>query len=102
MTKQEIRVTLDNVQEALDGIGSDASFLFVAKDGLRFAMGGVPEEIEAGIVIAMLRYPIVRNIIHRCSAFYDTAEENFGEMVRKEKPDHLIEMYYKDTKDKGK
>ena len=103
MTQQEIKETLDKVQNLLDGLqGTDTSFLFVARDGNRFAMGGVPKYVGACITHAMLRYPIVRDIIHRCSAFYDTANKNFGETARKDKPDHLIEMYYKDTKDKGK
>lgn len=93
MTKQEIRATLDKVQDALDGIGGDASFLFVAKDDLRFAMGGVPEEIEAGIVIAMLRYPLVKQIIDNCVNVYKTADAIYGEEVRNSKPDHLIEKY---------
>lgn len=89
----EIKKTQRMAQKLLETLqGKEASFLFVGNEGNCFTMGGDPVHIEAQIVFAMCRYPVVRDIITKCAERFDELNEEFGEEVRNVTMDHLIEQ----------
>ena len=93
MKRIEIKQVFDNVQEQLDALqGSEASFLFIGHQGNHFAIAGHTNEIAAQILFAMIRYPVVRDIIKECAEKYDGMEKQYGKSVRDVKMDHLIEQ----------
>ncbi len=93
MKKEEIKQVFDGVQKQLDTLqGSGASFMFIGHEGNNFVIGGHPIEIAAQIVIAMIRYPVVRDIIKGCAYQFDSLNDELGEDVKKIKMVHLIEL----------
>lgn len=69
MTKEEIKQVFDNVQQQLETLqGSEASFMFIGHQGNHFAIAGQTNEIGAQILFAMMRYPVIRDIIKDCAA----------------------------------
>ena len=93
MKKEEIKQVFDDVQKRLDTLqGEEASFMFIGHEGNHFVLGGNPTEIAAQIVFAMIRYPVIRNIIKQCAERFDEMNAQYGEDVKGVKMDHLIEQ----------
>ena len=91
--KEEIKKKFDEVQEILDSLqGSDATFMFIGHEGNHFVMSGSPINIKAQIVFAMIRYPIIRDIIKNCAERFDEMNKEFGDKVKGVTMDHLIEV----------
>lgn len=92
MTEQEIKMKFDEVQEILDSMqGAGATCMFIGHEENHFVISGSPTNISAQIVFAMMRYPIVRDIIKTCAKRFDELNEECGDGVRDIKMDHLIE-----------
>lgn len=93
MDKKDIKQIFDEVQLKLDTLqGEDATFMFIGHEGNHFVLGGNPDNIAAQIVFAMIRYPIVRDIIQKCAVNYETLNAKLGKQVKDVKMDHLIEQ----------
>lgn len=91
--KEEIRNKFDKVQEILDSLqGSGATFMFIGHEGNNFVISGNPVGIEAQMVFAMMRYPVVRDIVKTCAARFDELDKMAGDDARKVKMSHLIEV----------
>ena len=94
MTKQEIKQALDEVQARLDGLQDEgASFLFIGHEGNHFTLSGNPRMLTAQLIFAMMRYPIVRDIIKACADKYDELNKEHGQTAREVVMSHLIEKY---------
>ena len=92
MTTEEIKKKFGEVQEILDSLqGSDATFMFIGHEGNHFVISGSPININAQILFAMMKYPVVRNIIKTCAARFDKVNKECGDNVRNITMDHLIE-----------
>ena len=88
-----VKEKFGKVQEILDSLqGKDATFMFIGHEGNHFVLGGSPVNIEAQIVFAMCRYPVIRDIIKTCAERFDELNKEYGDNVRKVKMDHLIEQ----------
>ncbi len=93
MNEKGIKQVFGDVQQRLETLqGSGASFLFIGHQGNHFTISGHPTEIAAQIVFAMMRYPVIRDIIKQCAAWYDGLNAEYGSNVRDAKMDHLIEQ----------
>ena len=93
MKEEEIKKVFDDVQKQLDTLrGSDSSFLFIGHEGNHFVINGHPHKIAAQIVFAMIRYPVIRDIIKQCVEQFDSMNDKYGERVKQVKMDHLIEQ----------
>ena len=93
MEKTEIKKIQRMAQKLLEQLqGEEASFLFVGDEGNCFTIGGDPTMIAAQILFAMVRYPVVKDIIKKCADNYDDLNEKFGEDVRNITLEHLIEV----------
>ena len=93
MNEKEIKQVFGDVQQQLDTLqGSDASFMFIGHQGNHFAISGKTNEISAQILFAMMRYPVIRDIIKQCASRYDDLNAKYGGNVRNVKMDHLIEQ----------
>lgn len=93
MEENKIKQVFGDVQQRLETLqGSDASFLFIGAQGNHFSIGGMTNEISAQILFAMMRYPVIRDIIKECAAQYDDLNAEYGSDVRDVKMDHLIEQ----------
>lgn len=93
MNENEIKQVFDDVQQQLDTLlGSEASFMFIGHQGNHFVISGKTDEISAQILFAMMRYPVIRDIIKECAALYDGMNAEYGSNVRDVKMDHLIEQ----------
>lgn len=93
MDKTEIKEIQRMAQKLLERLqGEEASFLFVGDEGNCFTIGGDPTMIAAQILFAMVRYPVVKDIIKKCADNYETLNEKFGEDVRSLTLDHFIEV----------
>ena len=93
MDKEEIKKIQRMAQKLLEQLqGEEASFLFVGDEGNCFTIGGDPTMIAAQILFAMVRYPVVRQIIQKCADNYESLNEKFGEDVRNLTLEHLIEV----------
>ena len=91
-TEEEIKKRFDIVQDILDTLqNSDATFMFIGHEGNHFILSGNTTNISAQIMFAMMRYPIVRDIIKTCASRYDELNEEHGDKARNIKMDHLIE-----------
>ena len=93
LEKEEIKKIQRMAQKPLELLqGEEASFLFLGDEGNCFTIGGDPTMIAAQILFAMVRYPVVRQIIQKCADNYETLNEKFGEDVRNLTLEHLIEV----------
>ena len=93
MEKTEIKKIQRMAQKLLEQLqGKEASFLFIGDEGNCFTIGGDPTMIAAQIMFAMVRYPVVKDIIKKCADNYDDLNEKFGEDVRNITLEHLIEV----------
>lgn len=93
MTNEEIKKKFNNVQEILDSLqGSGATCMFIGHEGNHFVLSGNPTNIAAQIVFAMMRYPVVKDIIKMCEVRFDEMNKEFGNNVRNIIMDHLIEV----------
>lgn len=93
MDKTEIKKIQRAAQKLLEQLqGTEASFLFVGDEGNCFAIGGDTTMIATQILFAMVRYPVVKDIIKKCADNYETLNEKFGEDVRSLTLEHLIEV----------
>lgn len=93
MKKEEINQVFGDVQKQLDTLqGSGASFMFIGHEGNHFVLGGNLINISAQIVFAMIRYPVVRDIIKTCAKQFDSLNDKYSEDVKQVKMDHLIEL----------
>jgi enoyl-CoA hydratase/carnithine racemase len=93
MTTKEIKQLFDEIQNKLDNLQNEhASFLFLSDEGTHFCMGGDPARIMAQITFAMMRYPVVRDLIKDCAEKFDVLNATMGDDVRKIKLDHQIEQ----------
>lgn len=93
MEEIDIKRKFDEVQEILDSLqGSSATCMFIGHEGNHFVISGSPVNIEAQIVFAMIRYPIVREIVKTCAERFDELNDEHGENVRNVKMVHLIEQ----------
>jgi len=93
MDKSEIKKTQRMAQKLLEQLqGEDASFMFVGDDGNCFTISGNPVNIEAQILFAMCRYPIVKEIIVTCAERFDALNTDLGEGIRNVTLEHLIEI----------
>ena len=87
-----VKEKFGKVQEILDSLqGKGANFMFIGHEGNHFVLSGSPVNIEAQIVIAMCRYPVVRDIIKTCAERFDELNKEYGDNVRNVIMDHLIE-----------
>lgn len=88
-----VKEKFDKVQEILDSLqGKDATFMFIGHEGNHFVLSGSPVNIEAQIVFAMCRYPVIRDIIKTCAERFDELNKEYGDNVRNVVMDHLIEQ----------
>lgn len=93
MDKEEIKKIQLMAQKLLEQLqGSEASFLFVGDEGNCFTIGGDPTMIAAQVLFAMVRYPVVKDIIKKCADNYDALNDKFGEDARNITLEHLIEV----------
>lgn len=94
MNKEQQKQIQRVAQEYLEQLqGTDASFMFVGDEGNCFTTGGIPEHIEAQVIFAMIRYPIVKEIIDRCHNEYRRLNNKMGDEIRNVTMTHLIEKY---------
>ena len=92
MDKSEIKKTQRMAQKLLEQLqGEDASFMFVGDEGNCFTISGNQTNIEAQIMFAMCRYPVVREIIQTCATRFDALNKEYGDDIRNITMDHLIE-----------
>ena len=95
MNEKEIKQVFGDVQQRLETLqGSDASFMFIGHQGNHFVISGKTNEISAQILFAMMRYPVIRDIIKECAARYDSLNAQYGSKARNVKMNHLIEQNY--------
>ena len=88
-----VKEKFGKVQEILDSLqGKDATFMFIGHEGNHFVLSGSPVNIEAQIVFAMCRYPVIRDIIKTCAERFDELNKEYGDNVRNVIMDHLIEQ----------
>ena len=93
MDKEEIKKIQRMAQKLLEQLqGEDASFLFVGDNGNCFTVSGNPVNIEAQIMFAMCRYPIVKEIIKTCATRFDALDKEYGDDIRNVTMEHLIEV----------
>lgn len=89
----EIKKKFGKVQEILESThGSGASCMFIGHEGNHFTLGGHPHKIEAQIIFAMIRYPVVRMIIETCASRFEELNEKYGSDVKNVTMEHLIEI----------
>jgi len=92
MNREEIKNKFDEVQRILDSMqDAGANFMFIGHEGNHFVISGDPVNIEAQILFAMMRYPVVRDIIRTCAGRFNELNDEHGEKARNVKMNHLIE-----------
>lgn len=90
--EKEISKKFDEVQEILDSLqDTGATCMFIGHEGNHFVLSGNQGNIEAQIVFAMMRYPVVRNIIKTCAERYEDLDRKHGDAARNTRMNHLIE-----------
>lgn len=88
-----VKEKFGKVQEILDSLqGKDATFMFIGHEGNHFVLSGSPVNIEAQIVFAMCRYPVIRDIIKTCAERFEELNKEYGDNARNVIMDHLIEQ----------
>lgn len=65
--------------------------MFLTNEGNHFTISGNPKDIIVQLSFAMMRYPIVRDIIKNCAEKFDEMNALLGKEVKNIKLDHLIE-----------
>ena len=91
--KDVVKKRFRHVQEILETLQhEDATCLFIGDEGNTFVISGNPSKIAAQIMFAMLRYPVVKEIIKECADKYETLNKEFGEEIRNVPMEHLIEQ----------
>ena len=93
MEKEEIKKIQRTAQKLLEQLqGTNATFLFIGDEGNCFTVSGDQVNIEAQLMLAMIRYPVVKDIIHNCSKKYDMINKQMGDDMRNITLEHLIEI----------
>ena len=93
MTTTEIKQLFSEIQKKLETLQNEqASFMFLSDEGNNFCMGGDTTSIMAQITFAMMRYPVVRDIIKDCAEKFDLLNATMGDDARNVKLDHQIEQ----------
>lgn len=93
MTEEEIKKMFDDIQQKLETLQDEkASFMFLGNVGNHFTIAGNPTDITAQLSFAMMRYPIVRDIIKNCAEKFDELNALLGKEVKNMKLDHQIEQ----------
>lgn len=93
MSKEEIKMTQRMAQKLLEKLqGEEASFMLIGDEGNCFTISGNPVNIEAQILFAMCRYPIVKEIIVTCAERFEALNTDLGEGIRNVTLEHLIEI----------
>lgn len=89
----DIKDVFNKIQGLLDSLqDTGATFMFMTGEG-RFVVSGDPSSIMAELTIAMVRYPIVKEIIDTCSQKLDEIKAEHGEDIENIKMTHLVEKY---------
>lgn len=93
--KVDIKDVFNKIQGLLDSLqDTGETFMFMTGEG-RFVISGDPTSIMAELTIAMVRYPIVKEIIDTCSKKFDEIKAECGEDIENINMTHLIEKYNK-------
>lgn len=93
--KVDIKDVFNKIQGLLDSLqDTGETFMFMTGEG-RFVISGDPTSIMAELTIAMVRYPIVKEMIDTCSKKFDDIKAEFGEDIENINMTHLIEKYNK-------
>lgn len=91
--KDVVKERFRHVQEILETLQhEDATCLFIGDEGNIFVIIGNPSKIAAQIVFAMIRYPVVKEIINYCADKYEILNKKFGEEIRNVPMEHLVEQ----------
>ncbi len=91
--KVDIKDVFNKIQGLLDSLqDTGATFMFMTGEG-RFVISGDPTSIMAELTIAMVRYPIVKEMIDTCSKKFDEIKAECGEDIENINMTHLIEKY---------
>lgn len=91
--KVDIKDVFNKIQGLLDSLqDTGETFMFVTGEG-RFVISGDPAAIMTELSIAMIRYPIVKEIIDTCSQKFDEIKAEHGEDIENIKMTHLVEKY---------
>jgi hypothetical protein len=94
MKEKDISEKFDKVQEILESLrGTDATCMFIGHEGNHFVISGDIVCLEAQIAFAMIRYPIIRDIIKTCAERFEELNKECGDDARNATLDHLIEEY---------
>lgn len=97
MKKEEQKQIQRIAQTYLEQLrGTGASFMFIGDEGNCFTIGGNVSSIAAQIMFAMIRYPIVKEIVKKCSRKFDEINKEIGDDLRNIELQHLIEEYDKE------
>ena len=92
MTEEEIKKLFDDIQQKLETLQDEkASFMFLTNEGNHFTISGNPTDIIVQLSFAMMRYPVVRDIIKECAEKFDEVNAFWGKEVKNMKLDHQIE-----------
>ena len=88
----EIKKKFSQIQEILDSMQkSGATCMFIGHEGNHFVLSGNPVNIAAQIVVAMIRYPVVKEIITKCATHYEELNKECGDDIKNITMTHLIE-----------
>lgn len=91
--KVDIKDVFNKIQGLLDSLqDTGAAFMFMTGEG-RFVVSGDPTSIMAELTIAMVRYPIVKEMIDTCSKKFDEVKAECGDDIENIKMTHLIEKF---------
>ena len=91
--EKEIKRKFDQIQEILDSLqGDGATCLFIGHEGNHFVISGSVANITAQMLFAMMRYPVVRDIVKTCAERFDELNGKFGGNARGTTMEHLVEV----------
>jgi hypothetical protein len=97
MEKEEQKLIQRTAQAYLEQLqGTGASFMFIGDEGNCFTLGGDVSSIAAQLMFAMIRYPLVKEIVKKCSKKFDKINKEMGDDLRNIRLQHLIEEYNKE------
>lgn len=83
----------NEIQEMLDSLQDSGETCMFITSKHHFVLSGNPVDIKAELIIAMMRYPFIKEIIDSCSQKFDQIKAECGAEIEKIKMDHLIEKY---------